>query len=117
MYSLINVLFLQSITEYASWPGTIAKITYLLASIVFFHKTMLEAKITKLWDEPLIWINFAILIYYAGGLSFSLLMNLALDYSMDFAKLISSSFSALNAIFYLLLTVGFVKAIRKHSVN
>lgn len=114
LYSLINVLFLQRITEFPSLPGSICQITFLLASIVFFHKTMLEAKITKLWNEPLIWINFAILFYYAGGLSFSLLMNLALDYSMEFAKLISSGFSALNAIFYVLITVGFLKAVKQN---
>ena len=113
LYSLINALFIQSIAEFPSLPGAITQITFLAASIVFFYKTMLEAKITKLWDEPLIWINFAVLIYYAGGLSTSLLLNLALDQSMDFAKLITRGFHALNAIFYVLLTIGFVKAIKQ----
>jgi hypothetical protein len=115
LFSIINILFLQSLLEYPSLPASICKITYLLASIIFFHKIMLEAKITSLWSEPLIWINFAILIYYAGGLSFSLILNLALLQSMEFAKLISRSFYALNIIFYLLITVGFLKAVKQKN--
>lgn len=117
LYSLINVLFLQSIAEFPSLPGAITQITFLAASIVFFHKTMLEAKITKLWSEPLIWINIAILFYYAGGLSYSLLMNLALDHSMEFAKLISRFYSGLNAIFYVLISVGLLKAVKQKGIK
>lgn len=112
LFSLINVLFFQQIGEFASWPGSIVNITFLLASIVFFYRCMVETKNIPLWSEPLIWINSAVLLYYAGGLSSSLLMNLALDYSMDFAKLVSDGFSVLNAIFYTLLTVGFVKFVK-----
>lgn len=116
LYSLVNVLFMQGVSEYASWPGSVAKIVFLVASVVFFYKTMLEAKVNSLWNEPLIWINFAILLYYAGGLSFSLLLNIALDDSMEFAIFISRIFTGLNAIFYLLITVGILKALKQKKV-
>lgn len=109
-YAIFNVLFLQSLFEYPSLPGSILRIVYLLASIIFFYKTMVDAKIKKLWEEPLIWINFAILIYYSGGLFFSILFNMILEYSMEFSKLIVRYFAILNALFYILIAIGFYKA-------
>jgi hypothetical protein len=109
LYAIVNVLFLQSIFEYPSLLNAIYNMLFLLASIVFFYKTMIEAKIKNLCNEPLVWFNSAILIYYAGSLFYSVLFNLILEYSIEFSRLIVLYFAVLNALFYLFIAIGFIK--------
>lgn len=109
LYTFLNAVLLQSLSEYPSLPLSIFAIVFLLASITFFYKTMLEAKIRILWNEPLIWINMAVLIYYAGILFYFILFNIILEYSMGFAKLVSLFFKVINAIFYSFIAIGFWK--------
>lgn len=110
LYAFLNAMFLQSLSKYPSLPLSIFALVFLLAAIVYFYKTMLEAEIRILWNEPLIWINVAVLINYAGILFYFILFNFILEYSMEFAKLVSTFFKVINAIFYTLLGVGFWKA-------
>lgn len=109
---LINTLFLQSIFVYPAVPLSLSKIFLVTFSILFFYKVMTEARIPKLWEEPLIYINLAVLIYYAGNLFYSLLFNLILDYSREFAILTNYYFAGLNTLFYVLVAVGFCKSDR-----
>jgi hypothetical protein len=47
------------------------------------------------------------LIYYTGNLFYYILFNLFLDYSPEFLKSIGVYFYVLNALFYILIAVGF----------
>jgi hypothetical protein len=69
---------------------------------------MVEAKITKLSSEPLVWINSAILIYYAGNFFYHTLFNLRLLASMEIALVAIKLFGILNLILYLIITIGFL---------
>jgi hypothetical protein len=109
VYAIVNVLFLHTVFEYPSLLNAIYNMLFLLASIVFFYKTMIEAKIKNLCNEPLVWFNSAILIYYSGSLFYSVLFNLVLEYSIEFSRLIVLYFAVLNALFYLFIAIGFMK--------
>ncbi|QIA07239.1 hypothetical protein [Draconibacterium halophilum] len=113
LYCLVNTIFLQSIYEYPALPQSISKIILVGFSILFFYKVMTEARIPNLWKEPLIYINLAILIYYAGNLFYSLLFNLILDYSREFSKITVYYSDLLMTLFYVLIAIGFWKADRK----
>ncbi len=78
---------------------------------------MLEAKIMKLADEPLIWINTALLIYFTGNLFFYILFNVILEASRAFSKITVQYYSGLMALFYILIAIGFFKAKKSNDVN
>lgn len=109
VYFLINSFFIQSIYEYPGLDRSISILIVVLFSILYFYKTMVETKITDLFNEPLIWINTAILIYYSGNLFFNILFKIIFEYSLEFGKLTFLYLKILNAIFYILITVGFLK--------
>jgi hypothetical protein len=109
-YCLINTLFIQSLFEYASLEGSIGAMILFLFSVAFFTKVMVEAKILKLSDEPLIWINSAVLIYYAGNFFYHSLFNVRLNASLEIALLSAKIFAGLNILFYLIIIIGFLKA-------
>jgi hypothetical protein len=109
-YCLINTLFIQSLFEYASLEGSIGAMILFLFSVTFFTKVMVEAKIMKLSEEPLIWINTAVLIYYAANFFYHSLYNVRLNASLEIAVLSVIIFSGLNILFYLIIIIGFLKA-------
>lgn len=111
-YCLINSLFIQSLFEYASIEGAVGAIIIFLFSIAWFTKIMIEAKIDKLSNEPLVWINSAILIYYTGSFFYQSLYNLIVNASLDVAILVAKMFVVLNLFFYFIIAIGFLKVKR-----
>jgi hypothetical protein len=109
-YCLINTLFIQSLFEYASLEASIGAMILFLFSVAFFTKVMVEAKILKLSEEPLIWINTAVLIYYAANFFYHSLFNVRLNASLEIALLSVKIFAGLNILFYLIIIIGFLKA-------
>lgn len=107
---LLQLLFFQKVTDYPSIQFAALALVMIVFSLLYFHKVMLEAKLVILSNEPLIWINAAILIYYTGNFFYYILFNLFVDYSIEYLKTISIYFVALNALFYILIAVGFWKA-------
>ncbi len=109
LYGVINTLFIQSLYDYPSLVGSIGAMILFLFSVALFTKVMLEAKITKLSAEPIIWINTGILIYYTGNFFYHSLFNLRLSASMEISILAIKLFSGLNLLFYLIVAIGFLK--------
>jgi hypothetical protein len=104
---VLNIVFIQSIYEYPVITYPLGNLLLVAFSIIYFYKIMIEAKIDNLWREPLVWINAGILIYFSGNLFYNVLFNLILEYSREFLKLTLFYFSVLNALFYILFSVGF----------
>ncbi len=116
IFCFVNLLLFQSIYAYPSLPFSILVIVMVTFSILYFHKTMVDAKIGQLSKESLIWINTGILIYYSGNLFYYILFNLFLDYSHEFLKSIGIYVISLNALFYILIAIGFWK-VKKGDVT
>ncbi|QGY42866.1 hypothetical protein GM418_04105 [Maribellus comscasis] len=116
VYWGVNSLFIQSIYEFPTLPNSLGDMLIILFAIVYFYNVMLEANIMKLADEPLVWINTAILIYFTGNLFYYILFNVILEASREFSKITVAFSCALMALLYSLMTVGFFKARkRKHA--
>ena len=109
IYYLINSLFLQSIYEYAGVARAIGTFVILLLIILYFAKVMQEAKIRNLFAEPVIWISGGLLIYYAYNLFYFILFNLLIDFSMEFAELVTFYRVGVNVLVYTMISIAFVK--------
>jgi hypothetical protein len=113
----VQLLFFQSINDFPSLQFSVLALVMVAFSILYFHKVMVEAKIVHLSKEPLIWINAAILVYYTGSLFYYILFNLFLDQLIDFFfTTMRYYFPALNALFYVLIAVGFWKTSNSKTV-
>jgi hypothetical protein len=114
VFSILNILFFQSYYDYPSVTGATSALILVVLSILLFSKIMSEGKIKQLSQSSLIWINTAVLIYYAGNFFFYVLFNLILNYSTDFIFKILNFFKILYVLFYGMLAVGFRKAATSH---
>lgn len=116
LFSVVNPLFLQDLTEY-SQIRSFSSIILVLFAILYFFRVMNEARIQKLSDEPMIWINTAVLLYYAVSLFYNVLFMLVLEYSRPFAVLISALNVFMLIVFYGLIAIGFWKAGKQQIVS
>lgn len=114
-YSIVNTLFIQGLFEYASLVASISALIVFLFSVTLFTKIMVDAKITKLSAEPIIWINSVLLIYYAGNFFYYTLYNLRMLASMEIAILAVKFFAVLNLILYLVISISFLMVNKKTS--
>lgn len=109
VYYLINSLFVQSFFEYPGTATAIGTIIILLYIVLYFSKFMQEAKIRNPFNDPLVWISGALLIFYSVNLFFFVLFNLLLDFSPEFTRLVIYSRIGFNVLVYLMITIGFLK--------
>lgn len=110
VFYFINIFYFQSFNDYPNIPFSVLSIVILVFSLIYFYKTMIEAKIVKLADEPLIWINTGIVVFFTGNFFFHIFFNIFLESSREFLMLIGTYFRILIAFFYILITIGFWKA-------
>lgn len=112
IYCIINPIFIQGLFEYPSLTGSIGALIIFLFSVAFFVKVMVDANITKLSAEPLIWINTAFLIYYTVGFFYHSLYNLRTTASMEVAVFAIRIFAILNLLFYLIISIAFILTVK-----
>jgi hypothetical protein len=110
IFSIVNIIFFQSYFDYPSTTGAISALILVVFSILLFSKIMKEGKIKILSQSSVIWINTAVLIYYAGSFFFFTLFNLILKYSAHFIYVSLYLFKVLHVLFYLSLAIGLWKA-------
>ena len=115
--SIINIIFFQSYYDYPSTTGATSALILVVFAILMFSKIMSEGKIKTLSQASLIWINTAVLFYYAGNFFFYILFNLILNYSTGFISKTINFFKILYALFYFLLATGFWKAGRWQTTS
>lgn len=116
IYCLMNPIFLQDYSQY-SQVRSFSSIILVVFSILYYYRVLTEAKIRKLANEPMIWANTAVLLYFAGSLFYNVLFTIILEYSRQFSKLSASYFSVLNVVFYVLIAISMVKAGRQQNTK
>lgn len=117
VFYLIDIFYFQSLYDYPNIPFSVLSIIILVFSLLYFYKTMIEAKIVKLADEPLIWINTGIVIFFTGNFFYHIFFNFFLKSSQEFLLNVGTYFRILIAIYYILITIGFMKAKRQIQVG
>ncbi len=116
-FSVLNILFFQSYFDYPSATGAISALILVVFSILLFSNIMKEGKIKILSQSSVIWINTAVLIYYAGNFFFYILFNLILKHSTEFIHITLNFFKVLYMLFYTSLAIGFWLAGKKQQTR
>ena len=116
LFFITNSLFFQELREFATVQGVTNSLIMLLFSVMLFHKIMLEAKIEKLQNEPVIWFNLAVLINFSGKFTYYFLFKILLDHSMEYLRIAAILDLSSNILFYVLICIGFWLKINKNNL-
>ena len=106
IYSLVNVLFIQSFSEY-SQIRVYSSILLVLFSFIYFYRIMNEGKILKVRAEPMIWVNSSVLIVYSTIFFYNILANIIMAQPRETALFMSYFYTSAVALFYLLIAIAF----------
>lgn len=116
LFCVVNLIFIQNMYEFPNLPGAFGALLFLAFSILLFAKIMVEAKIERLFNEPVVWINTGVLIYYSAGFFYYALFNYSLQFSREFVYNTVIANAVANILFFVFITVGFWKAGRQKEV-
>ena len=117
LFCVVNLVFIQNMYEFPNIPGALGSLLMLLFSILLFSKIMLEAKVVQLLNEPVVWINIGVLIYYSAGLFYYALFNYSVQISKSFIYNTVKINATTSIFFFLLIAIGFWKAGRQKQVR
>lgn len=117
LFFIVNIIFFQGISEYPSLTFSVFALLIIIFSLIYFYKVMVESKIIHIAQEPVIWLNSAIIISFTGNLFFFILFNYLLNYSLEFMRDALIFIHFINAVSYVLIAIGFIKAKKKHNIQ
>lgn len=74
MFSLVNYLVIQSPFEFNSTSSYLGALFMLLLALFYLYRLFKDLPVERVQDLPMLWIAFAVLIYF-GGTLFVFLFN------------------------------------------
>lgn len=107
-YCIVNFIFIQDLKSYP-FTRTVEDLLMILFAVLLFLKIMVEAKIEKLTQSPLIWINTVVLLYFAGNFFYNIVFVHLLV--VDRIFLLSTAvyiFGFFNFLYYAGIATGFL---------
>ena len=108
--SVINSLFIQRILSFNSYTRGIEAILIILYALIFLYVFFFQPDARNLMNDPVLWINAGILIYFSGAATLFILSNYILPLGYQFNKNVWGVHALLSIIMYLLITVGLWKS-------
>lgn len=106
-YCIYNTIFIQRITEYNSYPRALGSLILAIYAILWYLKSLSRMEITRLRDEPTVWFNTGMLVYFSGSFFVFILSNQVLFQSAQLSKEVWLISSTLMFIFYQLIAYSF----------
>jgi hypothetical protein len=107
-YCIVNFLFIQNLNSYP-FTRSVEDLLLILLSVLFYTKVMTEAKIKNLALSPPIWLNTAVLIYFASNFFYNLVFVKLLITNVQFLKTSGLYiFAVFNLLFYIGIAVAFL---------
>ena len=106
-YCIFNTIFIQRITEYNSYPRALGSFLISIYAILWYMKTLTNMEIRRLRDEPVVWFNTGVLIYFAGSFFVFILSNQVLFQSVQLSRQVWLVSSTLMVIFYQIIAYSF----------
>lgn len=106
VYSIANMFFIQDLHERSNLRA-FTSIILVAFSLIYFYRIIIESRIRKLAAESTVWINSAIMLFFASVFFYNLLFPIVLRNSLQSAQLISGFNRLSIAIFYLVVAYSF----------
>lgn len=99
---LIDVLWWSNLEQFNTYSTAVESLFLIILPLIFFYKTLQELLIEHLEQEPIFWINVAVLLYFSSSLFIFLFTDFfkASDTALFVLWSIHGIFNILHNIFY-----------------
>lgn len=106
LFALINFIFIQGPFSFNSFSDYAGAIILLLYSLYSLYRLLKDLPVENIYQLPLLWISFGVLVYYAGTLFLFLFNNYMLTYYLKTHPSVWILHNILNVIKNLLFAVA-----------
>jgi hypothetical protein len=106
-YCIYDTIFIQRITEYNSYPRALGSLILAIYAILWYLKSLSRMEFMRLRDEPTVWFNTGMLIYFSGSFFVFILSNQVLFQSVQLSKQVWLISSTLMVFFYQIIAYSF----------
>ncbi len=117
IFSIANSVFLEPLTVNNTYARAVESLILISFSITVFYRIVKEARILKLEESPVFWINSAVLLYFSGNLFLFTFSNYVLTMTQGTGMQVWVFHSLFQNIYYTLITVGLWKARKNTKLN
>lgn len=110
IFSILDLIFIQDIHKYNSYPRPIAALTIIALCLYYFYNYA-AAENKQSWEKlPENWIVTGLLIYFCSSLFYFAFLNIIYETASRATYYFFGGVHATLVLFmYLLFTVGFIK--------
>lgn len=105
---VVNVLFFQNLFTFNSYTKTLEAIIIVFLALAYFKKNLDETAVSTSPQNPVVYINSGVLIYFSGSLIIFVIENLSIS-NITFWKVVWTLHASLLMIMYQLFAVALWK--------
>jgi len=109
VYSVIYIIFFHQSHLISNFSMAIRNIIYLIYAILYFYKVLTDLKLTNLWNEPMFWINIAVLFIFSTNLFVFVFFNRIINMPENISLIITYIQSINWDIGYIIMGIGLLK--------
>jgi hypothetical protein len=108
LFTLVNILFFQSINSINSFPIIAASIIILFLTSGYFEQLRKEKEIMRLTSQPMVWISLGAFIFHAANLPYIISLNYLIHNNIPLAIALFYIYLGLNCIMYTFYSIAFL---------
>lgn len=83
LFTVINVLFLESIWAYNSNSLSVESLLLVVFSVLYFYQMLQKPELTPIEKQAFFWINSGVLVYFAGNIFIFVFMRVIIEFNLD----------------------------------
>lgn len=110
LFSVINSLYIQSVSRYNSYAQTIGSLLIIGYCIHYFTELIRKMQVKNLFATPMFWIVSSIFFYYASSLFLFALGNAFISRPLWIDPWIWMFHVFIAAVYYIVMTIGLWKS-------
>lgn len=104
--SMLNSIYLQPLNEFNTYARSLEGVLVILMALAWYFRTLSEMKVKRLQDEPLFWVNTALLLYFSGSVLLFAFSNFLLSLNRSLNLYIWAFHGIFSALLYSFVSIG-----------
>ncbi|WP_187263323.1 hypothetical protein [Pontibacter beigongshangensis] len=105
LFSAFNVLYLEGLTTYNSYPRSIESVFMVGLAMLYFYQKLKRIDQKELFDDPYFMLSAGVMFYFAVSSVYNSLFNVMLDYPREYMMLSMIAVNFSNIIFNIVLVL------------
>ena len=114
---LVNVVFIFGINAWVSYVSVVGSLFTIFFAIMYYYQILTETEVHSLTKIPEFWIATGVIIFYAGNLPYTGMLNFLIHNYKNLASQLTYVLKVLNIVMYSLFAYAYLCQPKTSLVN